>query len=79
LCFTGEQGLDGAPGLPGPQGENYEVSLARFSLFKPCKNARILFNTVLYLKSSLVALFSVVSVSIFIVDFRIYHVSLEIN
>lgn len=24
---TGEQGLDGAPGLPGPQGENYEVSV----------------------------------------------------
>lgn len=25
LC-VGEQGLDGVPGLPGPQGENYEVS-----------------------------------------------------
>lgn len=24
---VGEQGIDGAPGLPGPQGENYEVRL----------------------------------------------------
>lgn len=31
LCKIGEQGLDGAPGLPGPQGENYEVSMKIFS------------------------------------------------